>query len=437
MRILLINQDWFGAELKAAGHEVYTISLFHGADFVLKVPLLHIDSILKEHLPDWAPELIIWHDNSAPVAVAGLEECDIPTIFYSVDAQHHVDVHRYSAHMFDYTFVAQKDYIPEFEETGIRPEWLPLWAPRYVEASSEKKHETVFVGNLDRKLNPDRVDFFEKLKTLVPIETLLGKYWEIFPFSEIVVNQSVKGDVNFRTFEAMMSGAVLLTEKAGNGLFDLFRDDEHLVTYEKGNVEEAARKIKSLLENPAKMREIALKGRNEILAKHTAAERAKQVLRIATSLKKKRNTYRYLGAMINYNVLSLALSHQNTFYERKAQLAALAAAERALEEKEPLLRFQSYHVAIACIRYDLATNSKSGSELVFRFADAYPEDLVLRCAKLRELLRLGRMEEATAYAKSISDQDVKFTFTKADQAITEILNIAESQSGIKVGENLP
>src|SRR5690606_12209245 len=180
------------------------------------------------------------HDNSAPIIVDGLEEVEVPTLFYSIDTHHHYDFHRYLAHVFDYTLVAQKDYIPEFERVGGVVEWMPLWAPKHFEPAREKRFGAGFVGTLDEKLNPDRVRVFGELGELVSVLYKQGHYFEIFPYSELVINQTVKGDMNFRIFESMMCGACLLTEEGGNGLTDLFTPGEHLLTYRRNDAADAA-----------------------------------------------------------------------------------------------------------------------------------------------------------------------------------------------------
>src|SRR5207244_12261619 len=53
----------------------------------------------------------------------------------------------------------------------------------------------------------------------------------LFASAKIVLNESIFGDLNFRTFEAMACGALLLTERIDNGLVDLFVPGEELAVY--------------------------------------------------------------------------------------------------------------------------------------------------------------------------------------------------------------
>jgi hypothetical protein len=250
VKILVFNQDWFVEELRSMGHEVRTCG--YAEHLTVKVPqrINCVEDILK-NLGNFSPDVLVFLDDSMPALLyEGLNTCSIPKVFYSVDTHHHNQVHALIAPLFDHILVAQKDYIPTFAESGTPTTWFPLWASRYVEASSEKKFGATFVGNLDAKLNPRRVAFFETLQKKIPIHIAHGNYWEIFPHADIVVNQTVKGDLNFRVFEAMMCGPALLTERTPNGLFDLFEDGKHLVTYEPDNVDEAAEKVTRLLNSP-------------------------------------------------------------------------------------------------------------------------------------------------------------------------------------------
>src|SRR5262249_2486747 len=145
-------------------------------DYVIDLPLLHLDTLLLDR--SFSPDFVVWYDNSAPVWMLGLDETDIPTIFYSVDVHHHLHLHRELFRVFDYTLVAQSDYLPQFAGLGDPgPEWFPLWASRYLDACDEKEFEAVFVGNLDPSLNPDRVKFFAELEKLAPVVCKHGEWW--------------------------------------------------------------------------------------------------------------------------------------------------------------------------------------------------------------------------------------------------------------------
>ena len=308
MDILLINQDWFSKELKELGHNVCSYGFYEWLDIYSPYRLSNWFDI-KQKLPEgFNPELVIFHDDSAPISILGLDKIDVTTIFYSVDTHHHFNFHNQLGLFFDHTFIAQKDYMPFFSDMGVKAKWLPLWASRYLEPETTKENDAVFVGTLNRELNPERVVFFEELQKICELTVMTGNFCEIFPRSKIVINQTVKKDLNFRVFETLISGAMLLTENIDNGLSELFKDGEHLVTYEKGNIHDAAQKIKYYLENPSEALKIAEAGRNEILQKHLSIHRIQQVLDSLSEHSRPTEKPNYMGLVANYVMLASSAS---------------------------------------------------------------------------------------------------------------------------------
>lgn len=421
MKILIYNQNWFAAEWRAQGHDVITMGMANHLDVVLSKPLIHIDQALNEAGAGYRPDVIVVHDNSAPVALIGLNETDIPTLFYSVDIHHHVNYHKYLANLFDIMVVAQQDYLPLFQGISEPPHWMPLWASRWVDAAPARDYDAVFVGNLDLKLNPDRVKFFEELQKRVPVLCTMGEYWNIFPFSEIVINQTVKGDLNFRVFEAMMCGSALLTERSGNGLFQLFNDGEHLVSYEKGNSTDAAEKITELLTNRTRAREIAQAGREEILRKHLASHRADQLMLLMQGIQKKNAAMKHLGSFMNFCTLARRIEKLDYSYAGQACITALRAAELALEHEEPLTQEITFNLIACTAQYDRIIRSGAGAALIERFAEAYPDELILQLGRIRHTLNSGRRQEALQLAENLAAVDAATTFTNAEKVISSIL----------------
>lgn len=423
MKILMINQDWFAPEFREAGHEVMSCGYAQHLDIQLVGGLPHINEIVRSLPGGFYPDAIVFHDNSSPVSIIGFETCDIPVLFYSVDAHHHYALHSYLAHLFDYTMVAQKDYIGHFEALGREVEWMPLWASRVVEASSEKSHKAVFVGNLNPALNPQRVAFFEALKKKTDVFCTVGEWWKIFPNSEIVINQTVKGDLNFRVFEAMVCGSLLLTEKSPNGLFELFSDGQHLVSYNKNDVDEAASLIDYYISNQARCREIAAAGRAEIVAKHMPAHRAQRMLEVLSKLKKTTSPMRKTAAFRNFaQTATLLERNNNTGMSLRMMMLAMKAMEDALKDGE-VMTFDAacYLVAVASM-YDSAVGSHDGQDLLRRVYEAHTTLPVLALARIRMLLNEGRIEEATSIARSISNEEPKAVFEGSEKLTQEILS---------------
>jgi hypothetical protein len=403
MKILLINQNWFASELRNLGHEVLSCGTSQHLDHRVQAPNIHIESLLKSLPNGFRPDRIVWHDNSAPVTILGLEDCAIPSVMYSVDTHHHHSLHSYVANSFDHILVAQKDFIPNFQIRSVPSTWFPLWASEHMEPSKEKKHGAVFVGTLNRELNPARVEFFEQLQKLVPITVMQGHFPSIFPHAEIVVNQTVKGDLNFRVFEAMMSGALLLTERSTNGLLELFEDGVHLVTYTPRDPHDAAAKISSLLADPERMHRIATTGRGEIFRKHLPMHRAAQLEHILLNLSKRpRDPRRHFGAMMNLHVMSNLMSDINPSYSCELLRLSLESIRKAITERADPDSSEVVYTAKSCLRYDFLSGDTEGTQIISLCAEAFPRIPLFGLLKIRGLLNSGMVEEANSYASSIS-----------------------------------
>lgn len=90
-------------------------------------------------------------------------------------------------------------------------------------------------------------------------------------------NRNLADDINFRTFETLGCGTLLLTNKTENieNLFDMYK---HLVTYE--NMEDMSEKIIYLLNDPQKIKEFSEAGYIHVRENHSYDNRAKQLVEI-------------------------------------------------------------------------------------------------------------------------------------------------------------
>ena len=423
MKILIFNQDWFAAEFRELGHEVVTCGSEPHLEHRIPGRTHHINSVITS-LNGFEPDVILWHDNSSPsLLIGGFESLDIPAAFFSVDTHHHHLMHSYMAPLFDHIFVAQKDYLSFFDNTGTPTSWHPLWAPRWVLPSDNKRWNTTFVGTLNERLNPRRVAFFNTLKKNTEIHLTQGNYWEIFPHAEIVVNQTVKGDLNFRVFETMMCGSLLLTENTKNGLFDLFTEGVHLVSYRPDDVQDARDKINHLLSSPKKMREIANSGRAEVLAKHTALHRARTVLEVLTTLRKRSPAHnRHYLSMINHTITSDVFNRLNFCHCPRALAGAILAAQAGLNASARLSEVETSYLIRSTTLYDRVTQTTTGQSLLNSFHEAFPENTLLTLATIRNLLNSGAAEAAESQARKLRPEAPRDIFPYAEEMITSILS---------------
>jgi len=423
MRILLINQNWFAPELRALGHDVLTCGMRPHLEYQVRKAIIRIDDLLTQLPGGFIPDRIVWLDNSGANTILGLEDCDIPCVMYSVDTHHHYSRHAASAYGFDHVCCAQKDLLAHFHESLTPTSWLPLWASEHLEPSDQKNFGAVFVGTLNPRLNPARVAFFETMQKIIPIEVLEGHFPSIFPHAEIVLNQTVKGDLNFRVFEAMMSGALLLTERSGNGLFDLFTDGTHLVTYTAQDPNDAADKVRSLLANPTLMRTIAQQGRAEILARHTAMQRAQMLEAILLNLSKRERTpQRHYGAMAELLAMSTSSENRSTVLSNYCSTLAISSALRGLHEGAPPSDSSTLRFVSACLRHDILFRDGLGARAIDEFAEALPHVPIFSLLKLRALLNNGKVHEARTIAELVAkDGKTEDVFQAAERAATLLI----------------
>ena len=296
MKILLLNKTYLAQALVDLGHEVITVGFekdnfeanpndlraafgkvpdrFWGK-FDLQIPNFATLEQLYRALPaGFTPERIVYYDDSSTyLFLRGLERAKVPTVYFSIDAHLHSSAQSPIGGVFDHILVAQKDYISTFQRFHPSVHWFPLWARLPATPQADKQHAVTFVGSLDPNVHPRRQKFFDELGKLVPLHLAKGPYIEALTTSQIGINQLIQGDLNFRIFEVMACGAMLLTPQGRNGLLELFDEDKHLVTYDEKKPKSAAEKIAHYLGAHEERERIARFGRERVLALHTEAHR--------------------------------------------------------------------------------------------------------------------------------------------------------------------
>ncbi len=359
MNILVINQEWFAPSWRAMGHSVITCGYSGSRDVLLPRYFLSLQEIYQLLPHNFTPDLIAILDDGTPISFADIHSAPVPVIFYSVDTHHLGFLHFGFSDLFDHVYVAQKDYMGGFRAS--HSSWLPLWCSKPSSPHPEKKFEAIFVGTMDRGLNPHRVQLLEQVQRMAPLDILQGPFERFFPFAKIILNQSVKGDLNFRVFEAMCSGALLITDRVKNGLLELFNDHEHLVTYEWNNPTDAAHQICSLLKQDSNLRKIAETGRQKVLEEHLEMHRAKCILETLPIQKSAPNQASEIQLLRNFLIWSLTFDHLN----RASALEGYGRAFQQLTKISPANLSQEILVlaALACGSFDLRTGASTGSRI--------------------------------------------------------------------------
>lgn len=278
MRILEVHAPYFRAHWRRE-HDVLAWGIHDHCDLVTRTPVARLADVLAALPAGWVPDAIVYGDDSRPFRVLGLEDAPCPCVMLAVDTHHHEHWQAHLGAAFDTAFVAQRDYLRSFERTGARATWLPLWAPDDLPPPAARPlHDVSFVGSLSPLFHAERGPFLDQVRARLPVHVAQGDYAPVFSSSRIVVNQTVRGDLNGRVFEAMACGAMLLTERTGNGLLDLFGEGEHLATYPRGDADAVVDVARRYLGDERARARVADAGRARVRAEHLESHRAPVVL---------------------------------------------------------------------------------------------------------------------------------------------------------------
>ena len=206
-----------------------------------------------------------------------------PNIYVCSDAHIGYDYRLSRARDFDWVFCNQLRACEEFIRDGIPQErciWLPHAAEPLAYPAKDiiTKYDVCFIGNMNCW---KRVDFLDRMFKEFPNfyfgKRLFEEAAEKFSSSKIVLNISIKDDINMRVFEALATKSFLLTDHIPT-LEILFKSGVHLETYK--DFDEAVDKAKYYLSHDEQRRKIAEAGYQEVISKHTYMHRLKMVLGI-------------------------------------------------------------------------------------------------------------------------------------------------------------
>jgi len=281
LKVLTLGIPYFFDDAREFGFEIFKIRTGNKqADILLPRSVYDASDLLaKARTRGFNPDIIFLGDESSPPWVYGLEKLDIPVVWYAVDTHIHHSWHINYCAAFDVIFMAQKGYEKLFSvcnKHGILS-FTPLFSNNITfDKPGTHTRGAVFVGNLDPEIHRERNVFFSELAKITDIELRTGSYLPYYRSAKIVLNHSSHIEINFRVFEALHSGAMLITDNA-YGQEYLFTDKKHLAVFDPHNVKQAADLISYYMENEGKRKLIADAGQKLIFEKHTRRLRMQQV----------------------------------------------------------------------------------------------------------------------------------------------------------------
>ncbi len=222
---------------------------------------LDFSQVLKSIPQNMIPDLFLWIESVSGFIPVNVQGKGFPTACYLIDSHLNLKSHLNWAKHFDYTFIAQREYIPEFKKVGIENVfWLPLGADPEIHSKKNvaKIYDVGFVGSVSADSYQRRISLLNKINSVAKVS--YNRCWwdemaEFFSASKIVFNNAIRNDLNMRLFEAMSTGSFLLTDLTRNsGQEEMFRDGDDLGIYNDYNIID---KVKYFLTNENEREKIA------------------------------------------------------------------------------------------------------------------------------------------------------------------------------------
>lgn len=216
-----------------------------------------------------------------------------PNAYWTSDTHLGYEHRLATAKKFDYVFCCQKRAMEEFIRDGVDPKkvfWLPHAAEPdvYRPIPIVEKWKWIFIGHFNSTHRLALLDRFIKEWPLgeegyigwrdvrVLGRNIFDDANKKFNQAKLVVSDSIKDDINMRTFEALAARRCFLTSEIPT-LGDLFTSGTHLVTYR--SLDEAIDVARALLSDDVRRKAIAQAGYEEVMAKHTYGHRAQTILK--------------------------------------------------------------------------------------------------------------------------------------------------------------
>jgi glycosyltransferase involved in cell wall biosynthesis len=291
MKIILIasltrdtTASYLVDSLRSLGHTLLVCSdVYHSAADVICGELVDVFEISESE--NFVPEAIFFIEGgSHRIIPVSLEKLSCLSLWYGIDTHMNYAKHLAVGALFDLTLIAQKQYVNALKKDGLHNvDWLPLGFPHRLlpTLDRERNIDVAYVGSTNWDVNHERYDLLDTLKNHFdsvsfgranPPEMIA-----IYSMAKIVFNKSINNDLNMRFFEAMGSGAVLVTDPImGNGLEDLFVEEKHYFSYK--NSEELIGLVKKLLTDEERMLQVGVEAKELILSKHTYDHRAEAII---------------------------------------------------------------------------------------------------------------------------------------------------------------
>ncbi|MDR1081435.1 MAG: glycosyltransferase [Deltaproteobacteria bacterium] len=280
MLILCLGSEYFHDAFQRLGHTVLAPPHKEG------YPVDALFNNLRDR-----PDLIVYTDHLGihgwPEGIADLH--GVPRVYYAVDTPINLWWQRHFARLFDYVFADQKPCADELSRMGMKAGWLPVGvdAKSYLPSSGEdggKIYDFGFVGVMDEARRPKRARLMSLISQRYSVKTAgsRGDGWvgpgesgQLYRQSKLALNENLFPGVTMRMLEAMASGAVLFTEKAGGDLGEMFTPGEDFAWFDPPELLDAA---ETWLNDEKLRKRAARRASEKVQASHDVTNRAETFL---------------------------------------------------------------------------------------------------------------------------------------------------------------
>jgi len=272
--------------IQRLGHKVFRFSVPASIDDPLRgcraeagfAPESNLDVFIR--LAGFEPDLFLYIEPNGLIP-HGLEHAPFPTACILCDTHMGLEARQNQALFFDHVFLYHRNYLRYFSG---HPDSYVHWQPYacdleiFQPQGKERDLDVAFIG----QLHPwtERAALIARLYELYKMNEQRFYFQKeipsIYSRAKIVLNLPLADDLNFRTFEAMSCGAMLLTRRVNNGQELLFEEGKHYAAF--ADEKELFDKVAYYLAHPEECAMIAAAGLAEIQQHHRLEQRVVELL---------------------------------------------------------------------------------------------------------------------------------------------------------------
>lgn len=282
----------------------------------------------------WEPDLVVWWDLVFRGIPPGIEDCPYPTAAIIGDWNLGYTTVLQYLDAVDY-ILADKALIQLLTTLGhsnchFRPNYSYDHTQHYLIPDTERVYDVTFIGNLNFRLHGKRSHYLNRLAQLGQqynifiAHGLFGEdYRRVLNQSKIVLNHSIRGEMNMRAYEAPACGALLFMEEDNLETSEILPDRQGCVFYNKDNFEDL---IHYFIANEQERNKIVKHG-HEIILKNSHQKHFEQLLELVPTIleasKKNLRKFKQLSSEERIILVSRQLYHAQSLNSTGAALQVL------------------------------------------------------------------------------------------------------------------